>query len=259
LASLVDLQSAGAVSASPARLSDHQIEELERLDPQQQAEVLVQRAVNQYQGALEQIAQRVEGWRGQLNLTPGFNAMLRLALNSNDLRVRAAALEIFLTAYNLPKSDDSHFQLARRVADDPGSRPWALWMLGALGNRGVQASQAFYLLERHAKDPVEETRHWAVEGMALLGTDATIPQLLDIFRNDPSLRIRERAACSLAQSGMLQKAQRMKAVPALLDMAGDPALDSTTRSWVFQALRDITGESHGADLDAWRAWWHSRS
>jgi hypothetical protein len=46
--------------------------------------------------------------------------------------------------------------------------------------------------------------------------DATIQPLLDIFRNDSSANIRERAACGLAQSGMLQQSQRMNAIPALL-------------------------------------------
>jgi hypothetical protein len=41
----------------------------------------------------------------------------------------------------------------------------------------------------------------------------------------------------------------------------DATLDATTRSWVFQALRDITGAGIGSDPAAWRAWWsqHSRA
>jgi hypothetical protein len=54
---------------------------------------------------------------------------------------------------------------------------------------------------------------------------------------------------------MLNREQRMRAVPRLLDFAGDGALDDQTRSWVFQALRDITGESLPHDAAAWRAWY----
>ena len=55
--------------------------------------------------------------------------------------------------------------------------------------------------------------------------------------------IRERAACGLAQSGMFSVEQRRTAVPRLLDFAIDGALDAETRTWVFQALRDLTGQS----------------
>jgi hypothetical protein len=91
--------------------------------------------------------------------------------------------------------------------------------------------------------------------MSLLGSDATIEPMLDVFRNDPSQEVRESAGRGIAQSGMLTKEQRMKAVPTLLGYAEDPATNSNTRSWVFQALRDITGESLGSDPSAWRNWW----
>jgi len=67
--------------------------------------------------------------------------------------------------------------------------------------------------------------------------------------------IRERAACSVAQSGMLKEEQRWRAVPRLLDYAGDYSLDQTTRRWVFQALRDITGQTLPPDASAWRIWY----
>ena len=42
-----------------------------------------------------------------------------------------------------------------------------------------------------------------------------------------------------------------------IDYAGDQSLDAETRSWVFQALRDITGQTLPADASAWREW-HAR-
>src|SRR3984893_14631550 len=93
-----------AQSASPAKLSDHEIEEISNLAPQQQAERLLERAVNHYDGALELIGKSVDGWFGQLELQGQLSSLLTTALNSNDLKVRAAALEIELAGYNLPKS-----------------------------------------------------------------------------------------------------------------------------------------------------------
>jgi hypothetical protein len=46
-----------------------------------------------------------------------------------------------------------------------------------------------------------------------------------------------------------------RAIPRLLDFAGDFGLDPTTRGWVFQALRDITGETMRPDPELWRAWY----
>jgi len=70
--------------------------------------------------------------------------------------------------------------------------------------------------------------------------------------------VRERAACSLAQSGMLTQDQRMTAVPTILTYTDDPALDAQTHTWAFQALRDITGQNLQNDPAAWRDWWQSR-
>lgn len=260
LARIIEL-SGDPLAASPARISDHQVEGLAALEPQKQAEQLLQRSINQYEGSLELIEKHLSNWYGQLTLTPQLGALLSTALNSNDLRVRAAALEIYLAAYNLPKNSGSVYQLMQHVENNAGSRPWALWMLGALANRGVEPGQAFDTLRAHLNSSDEDVRHWAVEGMALLGQDQTIEPLLEVFRSDPAMRIRERAGCSLAQSGMLTKSQRMKAVPELLKSMDDRALDPTTRSWVFQALRDITGQRLGDNPADWRAWWeaHLRS
>jgi hypothetical protein len=56
---------------------------------------------------------------------------------------------------------------------------------------------------------------------------------------------------------MFSATQRRTAVPRLLDFASDGALDDTTRGWVFQALRDITGETLPHDAAAWRSWYEA--
>jgi HEAT repeat protein len=242
-------------SASPAKLSDHEIEEIAALPAQQQAERLLERAINHYDDALELISQSVNNWYGRLELQGQLSSLLTTALNSNDLQVRGASLEIELAAYNLPKRAESAENLIERIRNEPSARPWALWMLGVLGNRGVEARKAFVTLMDHRHDPDEQTRYWAIEGLSMLGTNETLAPLLEAFRSDPSPLVRERGGCSLAQSGMLTREQRLRTVPDLLKMTDDMTLDAATRGWVFQALKDITGASLAADPSAWRTWW----
>lgn len=253
-ARIIDLKS-DPVSASPAIFPEHVHEALARMKPQEQSELLLEGAIDHHSGAIEQLSSHVDGWRGHLNMDPRLSGDLNTALNSNDLRVRAAGIEVELAAYNLAKTPRDAQQLMKRIEKDPPARPWALWMLGAMGNRGVEPERTLKLLDRYSHDPDEKTRFWAVEGMSLLGSDATLEPMLEVFRHDSSQEVRESAGRGIAQSGMLTKEQRMKAVPALLNYAEDPALDSSTRSWVFQALRDITGESLGSNASGWRSWW----
>ena len=42
--------------------------------------------------------------------------------------------------------------------------------------------------------------------------------------------------------GMLSRKQRRLAIAGLMGLMEDPALDATSRTWVFQALREISGE-----------------
>jgi HEAT repeat protein len=247
--------------ASPAKLSDHEIEGLSAMAPQQQAQLLIERAINHYEGAIELIEKNVPSWYGQLEVEKGpLAGLLYTAINANDLRVRAASLEITLAGYNLPKSPESVDNLLSRLEDEPKHRAWLLWMLGVLGNRGVETTRLEGVFLDRIHDPDETTRAYAVIGLGLLATDSSIAPLLDVFRNDPSPQVREGAACAIAQSGMFREEQRMGAVPGLLKMMDDASIDATTRGWVFQALRDITGASLGSDPAAWRNWWsqHSR-
>jgi HEAT repeat protein len=153
-----------------------------------------------------------------------------------------------------PATIDRLEAAARQGAQGP--RVNALWDIALLGNRGIAPHRAYELLMQAVADPNENIRYWAVEGLAYLGTDQVIEPLLAVFHDDRSATIRERAACGLAQSGMLDEHQRRLAVPRLLDYAEDYALDPQTRGWVFQALRDITGQTLPADPSAWRVWFN---
>jgi HEAT repeat protein len=244
--------------ASATMLSEHEISVLDSMTPQQQAELLLERSINHYRGANMQISQRVDSWRGKVTLTDRLNNLFITAINSDDLVVRAAGLEVNIAARDLEKNSatvDRLEPIAREGAQGP--RVNALWDLGLIGNRGVEPERVAQILLSSLRDQNVNVRYWAVEGLAYLGTDETIAPLLEVFHDDPSPTIRERAACSLAQSGMLSEKQRRTAVPRLLDFADDYTLDPETRTWVFQALRDITGVSLSADAAIWRRWYET--
>jgi len=244
--------------ASANVLSEHEIENLDQMTPQSQAELLLERSINHYKGANDQIAERVGGWRGKIKLDQQLNGLFTTALNSDDLRVRAAAIEVDIAARNLEKSAATVDRLEHDARyGEQGPRANALWDIGLLGNRGIEPQRAAQILLASIHDDNINIRYWAVEGLAYLGTDETIAPLLQVFHDDPSPMIRERAACGLAQSGMLSERQRRGAVPKLLDYAEDPSLDPETHKWVFQALRDITGQTLPHDASAWRNWYNS--
>lgn len=244
--------------ASANVLSEHEIEVLDQMSPQSQADLLLERSINHYRGANDQIAARVDGWRGKIQLDTKLRPLFMTAINSDDLRVRAAAIEIDLADRDLEKSSATIDGLeADARAGAQGPRANALWDIGLLGNRGVDPQRAAQILLESIHDDNVNIRYWAVEGMAYLGTDDIVGPLLDVLHNDPSSMIRERAACSLAQSGMLSEKQRRSAVPKLLDYSEDSSLDPETRKWVFQTLRDITGQSLPHDTAVWRQWYNS--
>ncbi len=245
-----------AEPASPAILSEHEAERLNHESPQRQAESLLERAINHYEGATDQIAGRVDGWHGQIKLSPQLSSLITTGLNSNDLHVRAATIEVDLAALNVAKTSESINRLERQAQAGPQQqRIWALWTLGLLGNRGVEPERVNEVLSSGLRDSDPEIRHWAVEGLSYLGTDETLEPLLKTFHDDPSPMVRESAACGLAQSGMLSEQQRRSIVPRLLDFAEDTSLDAQTHSWVYHALRDITAQNLPPNPAAWRSWY----
>jgi hypothetical protein len=244
--------------ASANVLSEHELAVLDEMPAQSQAELLLERSINHYRGANEQIAARVDSWRGRITLNERLNYLFVTAINSGDLTVRVAGIEVDIAARNLVKESatvDRLEPVAR--AGEQGPRANALWDLALIGNRGVDQQRILAILLDSIHDDNVNIRYWAVEGLAYLALDASIEPLLDIFHDDPSPMIRERAACGLAQSGMFSAAQRRTAVPRLLDFAIDGALEPDTRTWVFQALRDITGQSLPHDATRWREWYAS--
>jgi PBS lyase HEAT-like repeat-containing protein len=243
--------------------------ELDRQRPQKQAEILLERAVSNSSGSADraqaQIEARVDTWRGKIKWDAQLGDLTTVALNSNDQSVRVSAVEVQLAAYGLSKNEATVEALVRQAdSRDHAQQIWALWGLGLLGNRGLETDRIVKVLTLHVKNSnrdfdtnknKEDTRGWAVEALALVGTTATISPLLDALHDDPSAMVRERAACSLAESGMLSRKQRRIAVPRLIDFSGDPALDVQTHAWAFQALAAITQQRLPNDSAAWRNWY----
>jgi HEAT repeat protein len=248
---------ARAISADP---------ELDRQMPQKQAEILLERAVSgSDEGTSEskaKIDSRVGAWRGKLKMDQQLGELTTVALNSSDQSLRASAIEVQLAAYGLTKSESTVDKLVRQTdSSDHAQKVWALWSLGLLGNRGVETERVVQVLVAHLKDSSknsdEDARGWAVEGLGLVGTTSTIAPLLAAMHDDPSPIVRERAACSLAESGMLTHDQRLAAVPQLINYSDDPALDSQTHAWAFQALTDITKQRLPNDAAVWRNWYQT--
>jgi hypothetical protein len=245
--------------------------DLDRQKPQKQAEMLLERAVTRSDGATNQIitnqiTARVDSWRGKLKWDAHLGELMTVALNSNDEGVRDSAIEVQLAAYGLIKSHSTVDALVKQANSSNHSKKiWAFWSLGLLANRGVETDRVIQVLAAHLKNPdpadnaSEDSRRWALESLALVGTTPTIAPLLDAMRNDPSSMVRERAACSLAESGMLTHDQRLMAVPQLIDYSDDPALDAQTRGWAFQALADITQQRLPNDSAAWRNWYQNNA
>src|SRR5208282_2812008 len=244
-----------AAPAVPAKVPRRAQGLLDAMTPQAQAELLLDESIHNEEGALEDLYARAGGWREYVQMTPKLSQELDAALNANDLQVRAAALDIYLAVYDVEKQSASVSMLDQRISAEPEARPWALFSLGALGNRGIEPIGVFRKLSDYTHDPNADTRAWTMESLAILGTNEALDPLLDALRNDPSPLVRDRAACGLAQSGMFTREQRRSAVPRLLDIAEDPALDATSRGYVFHALQDITGGNAGSDAKAWRRWW----
>ena len=81
------------ISPDHSKLSEHNIEWLNTQPAQVQMEFLLGAAINHDHGATDMIAKLLETWHGKLHRTQRWQDLETTALYSNDLRVRAAAIE----------------------------------------------------------------------------------------------------------------------------------------------------------------------
>jgi hypothetical protein len=226
------------------------------LDPalQADAEQLLQRVAAGDSGAADQVLLQSSNWTGKTKRTAQSEQSIGTALNLPDLHAREAALQAEM-ALDGVTADEPGFKFAEQTVGNPSSRVWALWMLGALGNRGVDPEHAAKIIGTYLSDPQVDVRAAAVNGLSLVGTNETIPLMLDRFRNDPSPIVQGRAACALAESGMYRHEQRLVAASSFVSWLDDPLLNAAQREWALHALRDISGQNLGNDPNAWREWY----
>ena len=127
------------VAASSAVLSEHELEELIAMPAQDQVMRLLERTINHYSGASEEIEKRANGWIGKIQSTPELSKLSEVAYFSSDLRVRAAALEIWRIKAGFRKSSETVDQIINAAAADAERKYFFLSQLGILGNRGATA------------------------------------------------------------------------------------------------------------------------
>lgn len=224
---------------------------------QTEAEALLQKVAAGNDAAAEEVLDESDTWTGKTQRTSNADQLLNVSLNSNSLHTRQASLQAELAMDGVERSEAGLDRLEPALKD-PSQRTWALWMTGALGNRGVDPMRAAIMISAYLQNPDVNTRVAAVNALSLLGTDATIPLVLDRFHNDSSPAVQERAACGLAESGMYTHEQRMTAAASLVRGLEDSRLTAQQHAWALQALRDISGKNLGMDSSAWQSWLDSQ-
>jgi HEAT repeat protein len=220
------------------------------------AEQLLAKAAAGDTQAATDVLQHSPEWTGKTQRTPRSEQLVTAMLNQRDLQIRQAGVRAELALDGVP-ADATGLDQVKMSIGNPQQRVWALWMLGALANQGVDPDHTSKVIETYLTDPDVPVRAAAVDAMALVATSETIPMILDRFRNDPSPVVQERAACDLAESGMYTHAQRMSAASSLVGWVDDSLLTSQQRAWAVQALGDISGQHFGNDAAAWRRWYES--
>ena len=226
---------------------------------QAQAEQILKRLASGDPAAADLVLSQSDAWTGNTQRTQNTDQLVTAAINLPDMHAREAAIQAQLALDGIAR-DETGLNTLKQAVGNPRQRPWVLWSLGALGNRGIDPVHVAKIIESYLTDPDPYVRAEAVDGLALLATDETVPMMLDRFRNDPSPVVQEHSACDIAQSGMYTHPQRMRAAASLVGWLDDPLLTGQQRAWTFQALGDITGARLGSDPAAWRDWWsqHSR-
>jgi hypothetical protein len=223
---------------------------------QAQAEEILTRVAAGDAAASDQVLESSANWIGKTHRTPKSEQLISSALNAPDMHARAAAVQAELALDGIAANESGLGQV-ESVVGDPGQRVWSLWMLGALGNRGVDPAHTAKIIAAYLTDPQVEVRAGAVDALALVATDETLPLVLDRFRNDPSPLVQDRAACDLAESGMYTRVQRTTAAASLINWLDDSQLSPQQHAWAVQALTDISGRHLGNDSAAWRSWYES--
>ena len=249
-------QKVGRIVYAP--LTDDDVQRIQQLPMQGQAEELLERAIEHDAHALDLFEQNIGSpdWLGNIKLTDRMKELERRSEFSSDLRVRYANADLNLSMDGWQKTDQGAEQLIERARTDSQYRAAAVYFMGMMAGRGVAYDRLYPVLLEYAKhDPDATVRVWAVEGMRYLGTDEALDQLFDSFVNDKSEMVRNRAGCNVSDCGNFKRAQRMRMVPNLISLTQDPNTTPQTRNWSFLALHEITDANVANDATAWQSWY----
>jgi hypothetical protein len=231
------------------------MQHLQTLPEQAQAEELLDRAIRHDTGALDVFEQNIGAWR-DLTRTAHMDELERRSQFSTDLRVRQANADLNLAINGVAKTEASADQLIAQAQADAAHRAYYVFSMGMLAGRGVAYHRIYPVLVDYAKnDPNPQVRQWAVEGMRYLGSDEALDQLFESFTHDPSDAVRNRAGCNVSDCGNFMRKQRMRMVPKLIELAGDSQTTAQMRNWAFLALTEITDQTLPADASAWQNWY----
>jgi HEAT repeat protein len=244
-----------------AALTDEDIERLHQAPIQDQAEELLERAIQHDSRALDVFEQNIdsESWRGNIKLTDRMKNLEGRSQYSSDLRVRYANADLNLSMEGWAKNDQSAELLIQRAQSDTQYRAAAVYYMGMLAGRDVAYSRIHPVLLDYAQhDPDARVRQWAVEGMRYLATDEALDELFDIFVSDPSMQVRDRAGCNISDCGNFKRVQRMRMVPKFLALAQDSSASPQMRNWSLLALHEITDENYPTAA-AWQSWFDQHS
>jgi hypothetical protein len=245
---------AKAIPKTP--MTDADVSRLSTLPIQQQAEELLERSINHDERALEMFEANIEAWTSEVHLTDHMKQLDGRATYSTDLRVRQAEADLYLAMEGWHRNQEAVDLLIQRADTDKKYRPSAYYFLGMEGGRGVDSERVFGVLrERALSDPDPVVRQWAVEGLRFYKTDEALEVLYQSFTSDASYKVRDRAGCNVSDCGIFTRAQRMRYVPKLIELAGDSNLNSQMRNWVYMALNGITDASVSSNPNAWREWY----
>jgi len=241
--------------ATRSPLTDVDMQHLQTLPEQAQAEELLDRAIRHDTRALDVFEQNIGVWH-DLTRTAHMNELERRSQFSTDLRVRQANADLNLAINGVAKTEASADQLIAQAQADAAHRAYYVFSMGMLAGRGVGYVRIYPVLVDYAKnDPNPQVRQWAVEGMRYLGSDEALDQLFDSFTHDPSDAVRNRAGCNVSDCGNFMRKQRIRMVPKLIELATDSQTNPQIRNWTYMALREITGQSLPADASAWQDWY----
>ena len=242
----------------PAPMTDADAERVLALPAQDQAEELLERAIDHDTRALELLEEHAHAWTGQLQHSDRMGQLVQRSQYSKDLRVRLANVDVSLALEGWEETETAAGLLIDRVRSDPRNRAGAVYYLGMIAARGVDYDRIHSVILDYARNDKDAgVRQWAVEGLRFLGKDEALDDLYVAFTEDPSMNVRDRAGCNISDCGIFTRKQRLRMAPKLIDLAARSDTSAQMKTWCFIALREITDENIPADAAAWSNWYQA--